>query len=153
MYSFNINPIPHPAYVARMAEQLNENSWCYFFSLYSTIGSVSFFLCLFLSVVWRGHECWRTNADNKGKDNLIGLYVLTCDNDGLVNWRFICQECCTVSILPICLKWTLQQSYASQLSDAKNRTDLSSLGPILQHFEHIKVENQLKRPRTVVTHC
>ena len=23
------------------------------------------------------------------------------DDDGLVHWRFICQECCTVSILPI----------------------------------------------------
>ena len=35
----------------------------------------------------------------------------------------------------------------------KKRTDLSSLEPIPQHFEHEKVENQQKRPRTVVTHC
>ena len=47
----------------------------------------------------------------------------------------------------------LQQSYASQLSDAKNKTVLSLLEPIPQHFEYVKVKNQLKRPRTVVTHC
>ena len=41
----------------------------------------------------------------------------------------------------------------SLLPAAKNRKYLSSLEPILQHFEHIKVENQLKMPRTVVTHC
>ena len=47
----------------------------------------------------------------------------------------------------------LKQSNASQLYEAKNRTDLSSLDSILQHFEQEKVKNQLTRPRTVVTHC
>ena len=44
----------------------------------------------------------------------------------------------------------LQQSYASQLSETKNITILSLLEPIPQRFEHVKVKNQLKRPRTVV---
>ena len=48
---------------------------------------------------------------------------------------------------------TLKQSYSSQLSETKNRTVLSLLEPIPQHFEYEKVKNQLKRPRTVVTHC
>ena len=38
----------------------------------------------------------------------------------------------------------LQQSYASQLSETKNRTVLSLLEPIPQHFEHVKVENHQK---------
>ena len=38
----------------------------------------------------------------------------------------------------------LQQSYASQLSETKNITILSLLEPIPQHFEHVKVKNQLK---------
>ena len=43
----------------------------------------------------------------------------------------------------------MQQSYASQLSETKARTELSLLEPIHQHFEHVQVETQLKRPRTV----
>ena len=34
--------------------------------------------------------------------------------------------------------------YVSQLSGAKNYNDLSSSKPILQHFEYVKVKNQLK---------
>ena len=62
--------------------------------------------------------------------------LIPFDDDGLVS----CQESCIVSILPIYLKTTLQDSHASQLAGVKNKTELSSPQRISQHFEDVKVE-------------